>query len=177
MHCRHADELMSERLDGRLTGTEAAFLEEHLQACDPCRTEWDAMRQVDALLNAAPLIPAPPYLHQQVMARIRRREEARRVLLGGLALTLGAVTLMSLMLAPLMLSLLDASGLAPALWRGGPETMVQLITFLGATGRALWVVLRTFAVPLAALGFLSLLLTLALNGLWIGALYRLRVSR
>jgi anti-sigma factor RsiW len=177
MHCKHADELMSERLDGRLTGTEAAFLEEHLGTCDLCQAEWDAMRRVDALLSAAPMTPAPSHLRAQVMARIDRRARARQALLGGLTLTLGSVALMLLMLAPLMLTFLEATGLAPALVSGGPETVAQLITFLGTIGRALWIVLRNFTLPLAALAFLSLMLTVALNGLWIGALYRLRVSR
>lgn len=174
MRCEQAGEMMSARLDGRLDSTEIALQEDHLATCGACRAEWRRLRALDRLLTSAPMMRAPVRLRVQVMARLNRRERARRAIIGSTALALGTVALALLVLAPVLLGLLDVMGLAPALVSGGPETAAQLLAFLGALGRVLLVLAQQFAVPLAFLSLCSLVMALALNGLWISAVRRSR---
>jgi len=108
------------------------------------------------------------------MARLARRGQVRRAIVGGTALMLGTVTLALLALAPALMSLLSVTGILPALVSGGPETIVQLLVFLGTMGRALLVLAEEFVAPLAFMGLCSLAAALALNSLWVGAVRRLR---
>ncbi len=177
IRCEQTGEMMSARLDGRLGGTEIALLEDHLAACSVCQAEWRGLQALDRVLVSAQTVRAPVHLRVQVMARLSRREQARRAIIGGTALALGTVALALLVLAPIFVGLLDVMGIAPVLISGGPETVTHLLALLGALGRALLVMVETFAVPLAFLGLFGLMITLALNGLWIGAMHRLRVAR
>jgi hypothetical protein len=111
------------------------------------------------------------------MARIHRREQARRAIVGGLTLALGATVVALLTLVPIALGLLGNLGVAPALLIGGVETVTQLLTLVDGLGRVLLVLLDQFAVPLAVLASGSLLLAAALNGLWIGTMRKLRAAR
>ncbi len=176
MRCEQAGEMMSARLDDRLDRTEITLLEDHLAGCSACQAEWHRLQALDGLLASAPMVRAPVRLRVQVMARLSRREQARRAIIGSTALALGTVALALLALAPALLGLLDVTGIAPALVIGGPETIVQLLALLGAVGHALLVLAKEFAVPLASLGLCSLMLALALDGLWIGAVRRLRAA-
>jgi hypothetical protein len=110
------------------------------------------------------------------VARIDRREQARRTIFGGLTLVLGTATLALLLLAPFALGLLNNLGIAPALLVGGRETVTQLLVLVDALGRMLFVLLDQFAMPLAAFSLGSLLVALALNGLWIRTVRRLSIA-
>jgi len=168
--------MMSARLDGRLDSAEIALLEQHLAGCSACRAEWRGQRALHRLLTTAPMVRAPVRLRVHVMARLERRERARRAIIGGTALALGTVALALLALAPAVIGLLNATGIAPALISGGPETVAQLLTFLGAMSRATLVLVEKFAIPLAFLGLCNLAVALALDSLWIGAVRRLRAT-
>jgi len=168
--------MMSARLDGRLDGTEIALLEGHVATCSACQAEWRSLEALDHLLASAPLVRAPLRLRVQVMARLGRREQARRAVIGGTALALGTVALALLVLAPALAGLLDTMGIAPALVSGGPETVAQLLALLGALGRTLLVLAENFAVPIAFLSLCSLAVALALNSLWVGTVRRLRAA-
>ena len=176
MFCEQAGEMMSARLDGRLDSAESALLEDHLVACSACQAEWHSLQALDRVLASAPTVRAPARLRVQVMARLSRREQARRAIIGGIALALGTVALALLALAPVLLALFDATGIAPALASGGPETIVQLLALLGAASRTLLVLADKFAVPFAFLGLFSLVIALALNGLWVGTVRRLHAA-
>ena len=167
--------MMSARLDGRLDSTETALLEGHVATCSVCQAEWRSLQALDLMLASAPMVHAPVRLRVQVMARLSRRERARRAIFGSTALALGTVALALLALAPALVGLLDTIGIAPALVSGGPETIAQLLALLGTLGRTLLVLVEKFAVPLVFLGLCSLVMALALNGLWIGAMRRLRI--
>jgi anti-sigma factor RsiW len=167
--------MMSGRLDDRLESAEVALLEDHLAVCSACQAEWQSFQALDHLFASAPMVQAPVRMRVQVMARLERGAQARRAILGGTALTLGTVALALLALAPVLLGLLDATGILPALVSGGPETVARLLAFLGTIGRASLVLLDTAAIPLAFLGLCGLAMVLALNSLWIGAVRRLRV--
>jgi len=134
------------------------------------------MQALDQLFAASTMVQAPVGLHAKVMARIKRRERARRVLTGGVALALGSVALSVLVFAPALLGLLSKLNLAPALISGGPQTLTQLLALLQALARALLVLWDQLAIPLALLVLMSLALALALNMLWIGTMRRLRTA-
>ncbi len=177
MRCKQAGQMMSERLDGRLDSAERALLDEHLAACDSCRGEWQSLQALDVLFASAPMVQSPLRVRVQVMTRLARRDQARRAVVGGTALTLGTVSLALLALAPILLGLVSATGILPVLLSGGPATAVQLLAFLGSVGRALLVLVETIAVPLAFLSLCGLAMVLTLNGLWIGAVRRVRAVR
>jgi hypothetical protein len=111
------------------------------------------------------------------MSRIERREQARRAIFGGVALVIGAATLALLVLMPFALGLLDNLGIGPALVAGGLETITQLLVLFEVLSRTLLILLNQFAVPLAILGAVSLLMALMLNGLWLVTIRKLRVVR
>jgi len=177
MRCRQASHLMTACLDGRLDQAEIMRLEEHLAVCGTCQAEWQRVSVVDQLFKSAPSRSAPAHLHAQVMTRIHRRDQARRAIVGGLALALGATAVALLVFVPVALEVLKNVGIAPALLVGGMETVTQLLVLLNALSRTLFVLLDQFAGPLAILSLGSLLTALALNGLWILTMRRLRVAR
>jgi len=177
MRCEQTGQMMSERLDGRLDSAESALLDEHLVACGTCRAEWRRLQALDALFASALVVQPPVLVRVQVMARLARRDQARRVVVGGTALGLGAVSLALLALAPILFGLLGAAGILPALLSGGPATLAQLFAFLGLLSRALLALLGTFALPLFFLGLCGLMMALTLNSLWIGAVRRARAIR
>lgn len=176
MRCEQAGEMMSAWLDGRLDSAKIALLEDHLAGCSACQAEWRRLQALDRLLVSAPMVRPPVRLRVQVMARLSRRDQARRAIIGSTALALGTVALALLALAPALLGLLDVTGVAPALISGGPATVAQLLTFTGAMGRALLVLAERFAAPLACLSLCSLVVALALNRLWVGAVRRVRAA-
>lgn len=177
MHCKQASEMMSVRLDGRINDAESALLDEHLATCETCQVEWQRLQAVDRLLSTAPMVPAPVRVRVQVMARLERRDKARRALVGGTALTLGTVALAVLAVTPLLLGLFNASGIAPALIHGGPKTVSQLAGYGETMGRTYLETAASLIIPLVVLGLCGLVSALVLNGIWIGAMRRLRVSR
>ena len=176
MRCDQISEMMSARLDNRLDDAEIALLEDHLAGCRACQAEWQKLQALDLLLASAPMVRPPVRMRVQVMARLNRRDQARRAIFGGTTLGLGTVALALLAFAPAILGLLEAAGVAPALITGGPATVAQLVTFTRTIGRVLLVLADKFLVPLAFLSLCSLIVALALNRLWLGAVRHLRAT-
>jgi hypothetical protein len=81
-----------------------------------------------------------------------------------------------LALAPVLLGLLDTTGIAPALVSGGPATVAQLLAMLRTMGRVSLVLAEKLAAPLAFLSLCGLVIALALNSLWMGAVRRVRAA-
>ncbi|MBN1810609.1 MAG: zf-HC2 domain-containing protein [Anaerolineae bacterium] len=177
MQCKQASEMMSLRLDGRLDNAQVALLDAHLAECQACQAEWQSLQALDSLLASAATLEAPVRVRVQVMTRLERRDKARRAIIGGTALTLGTVALALLLMAPVLLGLLDAVGIAPALIRGGPTTLLHLLGAGETLGRTYIGLIGSLIIPLVILGLCGVTTALALNGLWIGALRRLRASR
>ena len=176
MRCEQTGEMMSARLDGHLGAADVARLEDHLATCSACAVEWQRLQALDRLFASVPMNQAPIGLRAQVMARIDRREQARRVVIGSLALVLGTATVALLLLTPFVFGLLNHLDVVPALIVGGAETAAQLLRLIDAVGRMLFALLDRFAQPLTVLGLGSLLVALALNGLLIGTVRRLGVT-
>ena len=177
MRCEQASRMISARLDGHLDHREAAQLEAHLVMCKHCRARWQKMEALDQLFRSTSLMPAPAHLQARVMRRITRREQARRAIVGGLTLTVGAATLAFIVLIPFVWGLVGNLGVASTLLAGGVKTLTQLLGFFDTLSRALLVLLKQFAVPLSILGLGIILVTLVVNGLWLAAVRGLRASR
>jgi predicted anti-sigma-YlaC factor YlaD len=168
--------MMSERLDNALDEASIPLLAQHVSACESCRAEWEKLQALDRLFRAAPMLEPPVRLRVHVMARLERREKARQTIFGFTALSLGTVTLTLLLIAPLLLNLLNAIGLAPVLFQAGPLLIRQMLTFVSAMGRAYLTIAESLAVPLVIILFLGFVVAAMLNGLWIGALRRIQVT-
>lgn len=177
MQCNQASDMMSLRLDGRLGDAEGAALEAHLAACDDCQAAWRRLQALECLLRSAPAVAPPLRLRVHTLARLERREKARRTLVGSTVLALGTVAVTLIVLAPMLAGLLETLGIAPALAAGGPATLAQLASSWSAMGRALLLLIEEFAAPLALVALCGLATAAVLNILWIGALRRLRATR
>jgi predicted anti-sigma-YlaC factor YlaD len=169
--------MMSARLDGRLAGAADKALDNHLSGCSRCRGEWDALWSVDQFLSAAEMAPAPVDLHLRVTARLERRQRVRRAVFGGVTLSLGTVVLAALALSPLLLGLANLAAVVPIWESGGREAARVMVSLLGTCARVGVTLLRAFALPLAGIAACALFFAALMNGLWIGALYRLRPTR
>ncbi len=174
MRCTQASEMMSLRLDGRLSNGEIASLDEHLVGCDTCQAEWRSLHRLHCTLDAAPMIQAPVRIRVNVMARLSRQDRARRAIVGGTTLVLGTATLALLVLLPALLGLLNTTSIVPAMFSGGPETAAHILGVWETLGRTLMVLCRNAIVPLALLGLCGLMMVLVLNGLWIALVRRIQ---
>ncbi|MBN1965206.1 MAG: hypothetical protein JW910_11210 [Anaerolineae bacterium] len=131
-------DLMNRALDERLTASEQAELQAHLDANPREGALYDNLRAVDAFFQAAPMIVAPPGFAMQVMARIEAGEhealrEERRAL-SRLALWLGLSALVVLPLLGLVLVLVVQAATQPAALAGALQGLIQT---LGSLGHAL----------------------------------------
>lgn len=177
MRCRRVRDLMLARLDAPIDLNAGQALEQHLVDCDTCRLEWQRVQALEGLFRSAAVRPAPSHLKAQIMRRIDRRDQARRAVVGAIALSLGAGALTALMLIPLVSGLFGSFGAAPALLAGAGETVAQLLVLFTGVTRILVALLDRFALPLGALALSSVFAALVLNGLWIVTLRRLQVAR
>lgn len=113
--------LLSAYHDGELSAAVAVRIEQHLQACTACRTEYRHLANVGNALRHLPHLEAPPSLARKIRCRIDEevrgmvpifRDEllscrARPVLVP--ALGLGALLTLSLLAAVLLFGLYQAS--------------------------------------------------------------------
>jgi len=102
MECDTCREWMSLWLDGRLVQAEIEQVEEHVATCPDCRTALDALRHVDRLLSAAPLVLPAPGFALRFQARLAARRRRRRTWAG--ILTLGLATLGILLVTGVLLA-------------------------------------------------------------------------
>jgi len=82
----HSDEWWLHVLEGTLSSQEADLWHAHLEQCEQCRLEWQAMAHIDALLRTA---SPPPLLSDdftaRTVARVMQKQRLQRLLsfLGG----------------------------------------------------------------------------------------------
>lgn len=79
MKCERIRELVSDALDGALTGSVADRFHAHLDACPPCRTYHAELKESLLLLEELPTIEVGDEFDRAVWARIRREEEPASV--------------------------------------------------------------------------------------------------
>jgi hypothetical protein len=79
LKCERIRELVSDALDGALTGSVADRFHAHLDACPPCRTYHAELKESLLLLEELPAIEVGEEFDRAVWARIRREEEPASV--------------------------------------------------------------------------------------------------
>jgi outer membrane protein OmpA-like peptidoglycan-associated protein len=71
----HPLELISARIDGKITAGETRYLEAHLQACAPCRQKESELSEIAIGLAGLPLAPAPAGATDRLLARLREERQ------------------------------------------------------------------------------------------------------
>lgn len=78
MKCRQAKKLLSPYIDDELSDAERAALEEHLESCEACRSELEALKKIsESLRGIYREVKAPPDFVDKLMKRIQELEEGK----------------------------------------------------------------------------------------------------
>ena len=180
MERKHDEEmtmLMSLALDEMLGDAERQRLEQHLQACPACHTEWEAMQAVSALLADSPMAGPPLGFAVRVERKLAEKDRKRRQTFGGLAVLTSSLSLAGLTAAVICLIVV-----AVLAWQGiGPlsslqeetSAVSQVATGMGLMGKGASLflgdlLLRYGSLLVFALGFGIVVL----GGLWTWLLLR-----
>jgi anti-sigma factor RsiW len=104
----HPDEQLSALLDGELAPGEEAAVRQHLEGCEPCRDELEAVAAIRLALRDMPAVPAPPGFIGRAVDR--RRRDSRR----------GAVLVLAAAALAVVVGLLAAGDAEPSVGSGEP---------------------------------------------------------
>ncbi|GIV89573.1 MAG: anti-sigma factor [Chloroflexus sp.] len=79
-HCLDLIDALNDYLDGELSATSCAELEEHLRRCPECQEILDSLRQTVELLHHLDDVPPPlpPALEERLIDQMQRRLQNRR---------------------------------------------------------------------------------------------------
>ncbi len=77
MHTEHIEYLIPEYLDGTLADSLRPGVEEHLQHCGSCRTEFEQLRQTMEMLETQGTVSPPDGYFTTVLPRVRERLERK----------------------------------------------------------------------------------------------------
>jgi anti-sigma factor RsiW len=175
MERRHDEEmtmLMSLALDEMLETEDRQRLEQHLQACPACRTEWEAMQAVSALLADSPMAGPPLGFAVRVERKLAEKDRKRRQTFGGLAVLTSSLSLAGLTAAVICLvvvAILAWQGIGPlSSLQEETSAVSQFATGMGLMGKGASLflgdlLLRYGSLLVFALGFGIVVL----GGLWI----------
>lgn len=170
MNCQEIGQLMSLSLDDALTADKARQLQMHLDGCQSCQAKWIYMERISQLFADAPLAPPPAGFAAKVSQRLAQRQARRRVVLGGVILFMGTISLAALALpaiisAPMALEQLCSYSL---LLSHGLQLVLKLISVGRPLVKAGWLVLTAVLSPSGrpVLAFYSLAV-FALTALWV----------
>ena len=144
MDCEQNELWMMDELDGVLATPERQRLEAHVESCDHCRAEWDALTTLDQILTTSPLMQPEPGFSVRVEARWERYETQRRTLLGGLIL-LGAAAALCLLAVPSLLNGRNPIEAYGAFLRNTIELSRYVILLSYRLVSALWFTLNALA--------------------------------
>ncbi len=177
MECSETLERMMLALDGELPPEEWRMLESHLEACAPCRAQWERLQAVERVLQRAPLLAPPPGFAERVMARVDRRRAWRRNVLGGLALAMGTAVVILLGLLPGLWTVPGVANFLAFLVYGGDILLGRLSGATRLFLDSLQLLLRALLSLALPLAFCNLVLALALGILWLGIFRHCRPMR
>ncbi len=80
MKCKDCEDRLLEYLYGELGEEEAAGMERHLEASEPCRKEYESLRSVLETVSRAEESGPPPALHTRIMGHAEEARLGRRAL-------------------------------------------------------------------------------------------------
>lgn len=132
-------EMMSLALDGLLDEGGQQVLQQHLDACAPCRAEWEAMQAVSALFERSAMVGPPLGFAVRVERRLEAGQKKRRRAFGGVAVLTSSLSLAGLTVAAICLLVLGVvawqslSG-EPAV-HAGIEAATQVASGMGLVGK------------------------------------------
>ncbi len=73
MTCKHAQELLSDYIDGDVAAALSVSFENHIAECADCRHDLSGIRTVWEQLHQIPAIDTPMYFHENIMRRIDKQ--------------------------------------------------------------------------------------------------------
>jgi len=179
MNHKPFQDLMHAVLDGEaLAGAGQALapasrreLEAHLAECGECQSVWTSLSEVQRLLRAEPPVAPRPGFSGRFQARLAQRRTRPRLLWGGLALGLGAVSAAALVVPVGLAVIVTALRAAQE-----PATLLAVMASLNATTAfadtvlgALFIAARSMLDTAAAspLTWAASLAGLALAAVWV----------
>jgi anti-sigma factor RsiW len=158
-------------LDGDIAPSARRDLEAHLAECGECQSTWTALSEVQRLLRAEPPVAPRAGFTGRFQARLAQRRSRPRLLWGGVALGLGAISAAALVV-PVGLGVILAALRAAQ----EPTTVLALVSSFSAAASfadtifgALYIALRSLVETAAVspLAWAASLVSLALAGLWV----------
>lgn len=169
-NCKVYRRWMSLKLDGLLDQEQERALQAHLATCAACRAEWEALQFVSCFLDEQPMAPAPPGFVARVERRLAAERAAkRRGVIGGAALALGALSLVTLGLSSLAGLIFQLWPLLqqPSLWDSLKGWLAQLADVGLAIGHAIALLLSSlFDVVGGPILLVYMLVVLLLTTFW-----------
>ena len=134
--CERFQQMISELLDGELTEVEQAELQAHMADCPDCAAMYDAFAEVSEALKAeAESEPLPAALHENIMAKVRVAEKAKKthgtivrlrpILAAAACLVVLAGTVLALRSNSFRMGKSESSGAAPAVYSAGTAESIQ----------------------------------------------------
>ena len=140
--CAHSERmtaLMSLALDGMLDSGDRRRMEEHVKTCATCRTEWQAMTQVAALLESSPAVGPPLGFAIRVERRLEKQSKKKKRVFGGVAALTGSLSRVGATVAAILVIVL---GFAAWRWfdaspsiQQGTQTLTHVASGVGLVGK------------------------------------------
>lgn len=149
-------EFMSLALDGLLPADDLQRLHDHLATCPLCQAEWQAMQQVSALFEQAPLVGPPLGFALRVDRRLEEKVRKQRRTFGSVAMLTGSLSLATVTVAAVVIIALGVLawswlGTQPAVQQG-TDAVSQVASGVGLVGKGASLFLRElllrYAVPI-----------------------------
>lgn len=174
VECKHDKDmtmLMSLALDSLLDKEDRLRLEQHVQTCPACQSEWEAMQAVSALFAESAMVGPPLGFAVRVERKLAEKERKRRQTFGGLAILTSSLSLAGLTIAAvclIALGVLTWQGVGPlAGVQDGTSAVSQVASGMGLVGKGASLflgdlLLRYGSLLVFALGFGIIVL----GGLW-----------
>lgn len=161
-------EAMSLALDGLLDGERLDAFEQHMNTCDPCRTQWLKWQRISDVLWIEPFAGPAQGFALRVDGLVQRQQRSRERMLGGLVLVGGTLSIWAVMAV--------SAVVAVVVWLSAtPDVRQELTQYLGFGSQLVAVVAANLAtvrdlvlsaLPSPAAMLMSLCALAALLAVW-----------
>jgi len=163
--------MMSLALDGLLDEAGRQRLQQHLDACPTCQSEWQAVQAVSTLFERSALVGPPLGFALRVERKLETRQKKRRQTFGGVAVVTSSLSLAGVTIGAICLIVL---GIVAWQWLGdlpsvrvGLDAASQMASGMGLVGKGASLFLGDLLLRYGALLLFALGAGVAvLVGLW-----------